>query len=132
MKKNEEIDQLIKEALSADEKELFDTYDEQNLLQMMGGLFRGKLWWLNTLTIIVQFVVFGFCIYFTYRFFTASETSELIQFGLGIVVTMISITYIKVFHLMEMNKNATIREMKRLELQISILSSTLKKDSLND
>ncbi len=125
MKKNEEIDQLIKEALSADEKELFDSYDEQNLLEMIGGLFDGKLKWLNTLTIIVQVVVFGFCVYFAYRFFTTSETAELIKFGIGIIVTMISITYIKIFHLMEMNKNATIREMKRVELQLSMLAGKL-------
>ncbi|MEQ9305007.1 MAG: DUF6768 family protein, partial [Marinoscillum sp.] len=59
MKKNDEIDQMIKEALSEDEKELFNTYDEQSMFQMLGGLFQGKMKWLNAGILIVQFVFFG-------------------------------------------------------------------------
>ena len=40
--KMEEIDNLIKETLTKDEAEFYDSLDEQNLLEMVGGLFRTK------------------------------------------------------------------------------------------
>ena len=123
--KNDEIDQMIKEALTDDEKELFNTYDEQNMLQMFGGLFEGKMKWLNAMTVVVQVVMFGFAIYFGYRFFGTTEVVEMIQFGAGCFLTMLSVSMLKIFHFMEMNKNATIREIKRMELQLSILANKL-------
>ncbi len=126
MKKNEEIDQMIKEALSEDEKALFNDYDEQNMLQMFGGLFQGKMKWLNAMTVVVQVVMFGFAIYFGYRFFGTKDVVEMIQYGAGCFLTILSVSMLKMFHIMEMNKNATIREIKRMELQLSILVTKLK------
>lgn len=123
--KNDEIDQMIKEALTEDEKALFNTYDEQNMLQMFGGLFQGKMKWLNAMTVVVQVIMFGFAIYFGYRFFGTTDVVEMIQFGSGCFFTMLAVSMLKMFHFMEMNKNATIREIKRMELQISILANKL-------
>lgn len=123
--KNDEIDEMIKEALSEDEKALFNTYDEQNMLQMFGGLFQGKMKWLNAMTVVVQVVMFGFAIYFGYRFFGTADVIEVIQFGAGFFLTMLSVSMLKLFHIMEMHKNATIREIKRMELQLSILANKL-------
>lgn len=128
MKKNDEIDQMIKEALSEDERALFNTYDEQGMLEMFGGLFQGKMKWLNGLTVFIQIVMFGFAVYFGYRFFGTTDTVEMMQFGAGFFTMMIAVSMLKIFHFMEMNKNATAREIKRLELQVSVLASSLKKN----
>lgn len=124
--KNEDIDQLIKEALSEDEQALFNTFEEENLLQKFGGLFHGKMKWLNILTIIIQLAMTVFAFYFGYRFFNATETVQMLQFGAGVMLLMIAISMLKIFHLMEMHKNTTIREIKRLELQVSLLAGKLK------
>ncbi|WP_420317340.1 DUF6768 family protein [Ekhidna sp.] len=128
MKTNEDIDQMIKEALSEDEKELFNTYDEQSLLQKFGGLFHGKMKWLNAMTFIVQLIMFGFAIYFGYRFFGTTDNTELFRFGAGFFLTTLSVTMLKMYHWMEMNKNTTIREIKRLELQVSVLAKSFHKN----
>ncbi|WP_424962575.1 DUF6768 family protein [Ekhidna sp.] len=128
MKKNEEIDQMIKEALSEDEKELFNTYDEQSMFQMLGGLFQGKMKWLNAGILIVQFVFFGFAVYCGYRLLSTSDAAEMIPFGVGLMFLLMAIGMLKLFQFMEMHKNATIREIKRLELQVSVLVKSLKKD----
>ncbi len=125
MKKNDEIDQLIKEALSEDERALFNTYDEQNILQKFGGLFEGKMKWLNAISMAAQFIMFGFAVYCVYRIFVAQDNTEMIQFGIATFVLMMAVTGIKFFHFMEMNKNAVIREIKRVELQVSMLASKL-------
>ena len=119
---------MITEALSEDEKELFNTYDEQGMFQMLGGLFQGKMRWLNAGILIVQFALAGLAFYCGYQLFNTSEVTEVIQFGAGLVFPLMGIGLLKLFQFMEMHKNATIREIKRLELQVSVLAKSLQKN----
>ena len=123
----EEIDRLIEEVLTEEEASYFQELDEQNLFQKFGGLFQGKMKWINVMTFVVQTIQFGFAVYFAYRFFTTSDVVEMIQFGSGAMFLMMTVTVLKIFHWMEINKNATIREIKRMELQVSVLASKLVK-----
>jgi len=118
----EEIDQLIADALSHEEAEYFHQLDEQNIIQMFGGLFQGKMKWLNIMTMIIQIIMFGFAVYFGYRFFTTTDMIEMIRYGSGTFLLMMAVSMLKMYYWMEMNKNATIREIKRLELQVSLLA----------
>lgn len=125
MKQNNEIDQMIKEALSQEEQELFNSYEEQDMFGMIGGLFQGKMKWLNAITVVIQIALVGFAVYFGYKFFTAESMLEMVRFG-GIFFTLlIAMTTLKIFHMMEMNKNSITREIKRVELQVSVLAGKL-------
>ncbi len=124
----EEIDQLIEQALSNDEAEFYRKLDEQNLVEMFGGLFQGKMKWLAILTVFVQLTMFGFAVYFIYRFFTTEDLKQMIQFGATSFFFLLSSTMMKLFHWMQMDKNAIIRELKRVELQLSVLASRLKSE----
>jgi thiol:disulfide interchange protein len=124
--RNEDIDQLIKEALTDDEQALFSAYDEQNMLQKFGGLFQGKMKWLNAMGMIIQFIMFGLAVYLGYRFFNTTDVTEMIQFGFGTFLLMMAVTGIKFFQFLEINKNEVIREVKRMELQLSLLAGKLK------
>ncbi len=42
----EDIDEFVKETLTKEEAKFYDELDEQNLFQMVGGLFQGKIKWL--------------------------------------------------------------------------------------
>ena len=54
MKTNmEEIDELIKETLTEQEAKFYEELDEQNIFQMIFGVFRGKNSWINILMSIV-------------------------------------------------------------------------------
>ncbi|MEQ9402417.1 MAG: hypothetical protein RIM99_02425 [Cyclobacteriaceae bacterium] len=125
--KKEEIDQLIEKALTDEEAEFYHKLDEQNLFEKFGGLLQGKMKWITLMTFIVQFVQFGFAIYFGYRFFNTTDIGEMIQFGAGASLLMMAVGMLKLFHWMEMNKNDTIREIKRLELQVSLLAGKVAK-----
>lgn len=123
----EEIDRLIEEVLTEEEASYFHELDEQNIFQKFGGLFQGKMKWINGMTVVVQFVQFGFAVYFAYRFFNTTDIVEMIQFGSGAFFLMMTVTVLKIFHWMEINKNATIREIKRMELQVALLASKVLK-----
>ena len=126
MKNNmEDIDKLIKETLTQEEAKFYDELDEQNPLEMVLGLFRGKNAWLLVIMNIMTLVFFVFCIFCTVKFFNTDATNELIKWGIGAFASLMAVSILKIFAWMQMDKNALLREMKRLELQISSLSSKI-------
>ncbi len=121
----ENIDKLIKETLTEEEAKFYESLDEQNLLQMVGGLFQGKNKWLLVMMNLVTLIFFGLFIYCLVQFFNAEETKDLLKWGLGGVVFLLGVSMLKVFAWMQMDKNAIMRELKRLELQVSSLSGRM-------
>jgi len=119
----EKIDDLIKETLTKEEAAFYDALEEQNLLEMVGGLFKTKQRWLIILMNIVQVVSFGLFIYCVIHFFEVKETNALIKWGAGGFMFLLMSTFIKLFSWMQMDKYAILREMKRLELQISSIAN---------
>ena len=126
MKNNmDEIDVLIKETLTQEETKFYNGLEEQNLFAMIFGLFKGKNKWLLILMNIMTVVFFGLFLYCLVQFFKAEVTKELLKWGFGSVIFMLSVSMLKVFAWMQMDKNAILRELKRLELLISSLASKI-------
>lgn len=121
----EDIDQLIKETLTQEEATFYQELEEQNVLQMVLGLFQGKNKWIMILMNFMTLVFFGFFVYCAVQFFNTTETNELIKWGTGGLVFLLGVSMLKVFAWMQMDKNAIIREVKRLELQVSSLSGKI-------
>ena len=126
MKTNmEDIDKLIKDTLSKEEAKFYDELEEQNLFQMVFGLFRGKNKWLLVMMNIMTLIFFGLFIYCLVQFFSVEATKDLLKWGLGSIVFLLGVSMLKIFAWMQMDKNALMRELKRLELQISSLSGRM-------
>ncbi|CAM1340402.1 DUF6768 family protein [Tenacibaculum amylolyticum] len=127
MKLTEDIDKLIKETLTEEEAVFYQKLEEQTVWQMIFGLFKGKNKWIVVLMNIMTLVFFGLFIYCVVQFFDAEETKELIKWATGAIIFLLGVSMLKVFAWMQMDKNALLREIKRLEIQILSLSSkTLK------
>ena len=123
MKTNmEDIDKLIKETLTQEEAKFYDDLDEQNVLQMMGGLFTGKNKWIMYMMNFMTLVFFALFIYSLIQFFEVESTKDLLKWGLGGVIFLLGVSMLKIFAWMQMDKKAILREMKRLELQVSSLA----------
>jgi K+-sensing histidine kinase KdpD len=126
MKTNmEDIDKLIKDTLTAEEAKFYDDLEEQNLLQMISGIFSGKNSWIVYMMSIVQVIFFGLFIYCAIQFFKVEATNDLIKWGIFGTVALIGSCMLKLFSWMQMDKKAIIREIKRLELQVSSLSGKI-------
>jgi hypothetical protein len=124
-KEFEKIDQLIKEALTEEEVEFYDKLDEQNVFQMLGGLFTGKNKWIMVVMNVAMLLIFIALIYCIICFFSTDITNELIKWAIAGLICINAISLLKQFAWMQMDKNSIIRELKRLELQISNLASKL-------
>jgi hypothetical protein len=126
MKTNkEDIDKLIKDTLTEEEAKFYDELEEQNVFEMVIGLFRGKNKWIMLLMNIMTLIFFAFFIYCTIQFFNTELTNEMITWGIGGLVFLLGVCMLKIFAWMQMDKNALIREIKRLEVQISSLSGRM-------
>ena len=114
----EEIDKLIKETLTKEEAKFYENLEEQNLFEMVLGLFKGKNKWLMYLMNLMTIIFFGFFIYCVVNFLNTSENEikMLIKWASGAIIFLISVSMLKIFGWMQMDKNAIIRELKRLEL----------------
>ncbi|PWL37514.1 hypothetical protein DKG77_14480 [Flagellimonas aquimarina] len=123
MKKDiEKIDELIKEALTQEEAKFYDDLGEQNIIEKLGSVFKGKTGWLAIIMNLFNLIIFGLLIFCVVQFLNTEITNELIKWGTGIFACLIFMGMIKLFVWMQMDKNDILRELKRLELQISTLS----------
>ncbi len=122
MNTTEDIDKLIKETLTEEEAKFYKELDEQTIFQMVIGLFQGKNKWIMILMNVMTLVFFGLFIYCIVQFFEAEETKDLIQWAAGTLMFLLGVSMLKIFAWMQMDKKAILREMKRLELQVSSLS----------
>ncbi len=125
---NERIDELIKEVLTKEEAKFYDELEEQNLVGKLGGIYKSKLGWLVVIMNILQVVILGLFIYCIVQFFQsfdADATHELIYWASAGILCVFLMGMIKQFVWMQMNKNDILRELKRLELQISALSGKI-------
>lgn len=123
MKNNmHEIDKLIKETLTREEAEFYDSLDEQSLFEMLGGLFQTRHRWFIILANIIQLAALVMAVYCGIQFFGENTTQELIKWGAGGFLFLIMTSMLKIFLWMQMDKNSLLREIKRLELQIAAMA----------
>ena len=117
-----EIDELIHQALSKEEAEYFDQLGEQNIPQMLIGFFTGKLSWMNVLISIITLAVFGLTIYTMIEMFAAEVINDKLEWMTFSILGFVMMALLKTWGWNQMDKNALMREIKRLEYQVSLLS----------
>lgn len=120
-KEYENIDKLITEALSEEEAQYFRELEEQSLDKQVFGIYRGKMGWFNLLMTIITIPIFVLTVYAGYKFFTLEESLTMIRWGGIFFMGMMMVSLLKLFSWNQMDKNALIREIKRLEYQIALL-----------
>ncbi len=123
--KTEAIDDLIKETLTQEEAKFYEDLEEQGVFQMVWGLFSGKNKWIMLLMNIMTLVFFALFIYCIVQFFNTEITKDLIKWSVGALVFLLGVSMLKIFAWMQMDKNALLREIKRLELQVSSLANKI-------
>ena len=123
--KMEDIDKLIKDTLTEEESKFYDQLEEQNVFGMVRGLYKGKNSWFTLVMHIMNVIAFGCAIYCLIQTFDAEKTNELLLWIAGFFFCFIVMSMLKLYSWMAMDRNAILREMKRLELQVMSLSSKL-------
>ncbi|GHE76945.1 DUF6768 family protein [Thalassotalea profundi] len=124
------LDERIKQELS-DEAEHLDQLltQDQGIFSMLANAYKGSLGrWLVIVT-VAALLVSGLMLYSGYQFFFIEGDSAFkLQWGLTLLLaTMVQIA-LKMWSFMEMNRQSSLREIKRLELMVETLINKISNE----
>ena len=113
------LDNAIREALSAEDAAFLARFEDEGKFSEALGTFRGQSGALNVFAAIITFAMFGGFVYCAWNAFQAAEVRDTVLWSAGAVIAMLAVARLKMYFWMEINRNATLREVKRLELQVA-------------
>ncbi len=114
----DDLDDKIREALGEEDRALMAHFEEQGLMGQLGGLFKGKLAWLSVATLFIGAILTIIAVYAAWKFIIADDVLSMLRWGGLAWIAGTSQMMIKLWSWMRMETNRTLREIKRLELQI--------------
>ena len=118
------FDKSIAKALG-EEPEIGEFGDEQNILEQVTSSFRSRNRWLVVFGIVFGLVFMGLGIYSLLQFLELKETVQALPWAVLLIFSLVAIIAMKIWYWMELNKNAILREIVRLEHRIEQLHEAL-------
>ena len=123
-----DLDRAIRQSLSAEDSELFDRLGaDQALHRQVLATFDGQFRSLNAIGWIAGFVLFGLASVFAWRFVQATEVGDMLRWSAASALAFAGLALIKVWFWLELQKNAIVREVKRLEVQVASLATQFRR-----
>ena len=122
MGKKENIDELLEKVLSEEDSEVLNKIEDQGIIDLLASNFHGKLKWVAYYSMFIMIIFAVGMFYSLVKFLNAIEIRDMILWGAGMFGSMLVVTMLKIWHWMQMDKNSLLREIKRLEYQVSLLT----------
>ncbi len=110
------LDQLIREALEGEEREIFEETREYGWFALGLNQFRGKLGWVTWVIMVTQTALFIVGIWCAVHFYQATEVLGAVKWGISMAVAWIVGASLKFSLMPQMQADRILRELKRLEL----------------
>lgn len=118
-----DVDEILRESISEEERDLLARLPEPGLLGAAVGLFTGRLGWINGVLMVVQGVAFLAGAYAAWRFFEAGDTYAQLRWGLPAMTLLLMSALLKTMMWPAVHADRVIREVKRLELRLADASA---------
>ncbi|RMD65932.1 MAG: hypothetical protein D6824_01755 [Planctomycetota bacterium] len=120
-----ELDRKIQEALRRqdDLDEALASPEDEGLVEMLIGVFRGRMVWLNIYGMTLGVAFTGLAVWCAVRFFQSADVKAALGWGVGFLTCVLFVAMLKIWFWMEIEKNTVLREVKRLELQVARLAA---------
>ncbi|MFZ2031546.1 MAG: DUF6768 family protein [Vitreimonas sp.] len=121
-----DLDKAIREGYSAEDAALMQRLaSDPTMTRQVLDAFQGPFGGLNILSVVFTLAMLGAGGYCVWRFLDAADVRDMLIWGGGAAIALCGIAMVKLWFWMELQRNATVREIKRLELQVSRLASRL-------
>lgn len=118
-----DVDQLIDEALDAEERELLRSIgDEPGFVERMLGMTGPEIVWMIWLMMIFQTLMFVAGLYAAWMFFEAGDPVTQLRWGLPAVVLLLMALLVKLAVPPAIQTKRLMRELKRIEVQLASLA----------
>jgi hypothetical protein len=123
-----ELDRATRQSLSAEDSELFDRLGaDESLHRQVLATFEGRLRWFNAAGWIAGVMLFAAACILAVRFVAAQDLEEKLRWGAASALAFAGVMLVKVWFWLELQKNAIVREVKRLEVQVASLAKQLRR-----
>lgn len=124
--KEKEIDSMIREALSKEDAARFESVEtEQSPFAEAMSLFQGRSRWLVYGSIIAILFLMVVAVFAAIKFLDTGRVREMILWGAVCFFALSGVSAMKIWSWMEMSKNSIRREIKRLELQVAYVTTSI-------
>jgi hypothetical protein len=117
-----ELNRKIREALPPREAELLGPLDEPSLWDQVKEMFRGKLWWASMLVVIAGVASLVFLVISVVFFFRAEGVREMLAWAGGFGLSLIAVSFCRLWFWLIMHRNVVVGEIKRVELLVARLA----------
>jgi len=115
-----DVDQLIDEALDAEERELLRSIgDEPGFVERAMGMFGAGVHWMVTFMMVGQTLLFLTGVWAAWSFFEATDPVTQLRWGLPSAVLLLASLAVKLAVAPAIHTNQLMRELKRIELQLA-------------
>lgn len=121
------LDEQIKQSLQQEAQQLDAILAQQpGIFGMINNSYRGALRVWLIIASIAGVIATGLLIWCGYEFIMAELVIDKIHWGIWFIVSLFIQAMLKLWFFMEMNRNSTVREIKRLELAVERLYNKLE------
>lgn len=115
------IDDLIGQALSDEDRALLASHAEPGYIAQAFGLLRGPLAWIMWVLALASGIAFLAGVYALWQMSATPDAVAAVKWGVASLFLFQATTLCKTFMGNRMETNRLLRELKRLELQVSLL-----------
>lgn len=122
-----DIDDKILAAIRAETEQTLGEYSEElGLFGLVGESFKGAFRWPTIAVFVLIFVFAGLTVYCGIYFFHATDIALKMNWFAGGLLAAIIVTVLRLWFFMELNRLSLKREIKRVELQVSLLATKIE------
>ncbi len=121
-----EVDDEIKKALSEETRDIIEPLDEASYMELFMQSYKGKNRWLNFIVLLDGVIAIGLIIWSINEFLSAETVKGMLGWTMLFTSSLLLFTLAKIWGWMQINKNAMIRETKRVEMQMVRVLSLLE------
>ena len=110
------LDDLIIEALSAEEQDILKNTEELGWFALGTNLFKGKLGWVSWVIMITQTMLLRSGADAAWRVFQTSDVVMAMRWGFSATLILLAAMMLKMSMMPHLQANRVLRELKRVEL----------------
>ncbi len=121
-----ELDRKIVATLPPAEADLLGSFDEPSLWEQVRQMFQGRLRWVSLLVAFAGAAFFVFLVLSVFYFFQAESVHAMLAWAGGFGLSLIAVSFCRLWFWLVFHRNAVVREVKRVELLVARLADRLK------
>ena len=119
-----DIDDKILAAIQADTEQSLEEYQEElGIFGLIGESFRGAMRWVVMVAFLLIFIFIGLVVYCGIHFYHATDIALKLNWLAAGLASFIIVAILRLWFFMELNRLSTKRDIKRVELQLSLLAT---------